>query len=124
MHGSPLSPYDNRDLWKTYDYRKYDLLGEAVLSVKGARYYSDTGRTWSGKNSLRDMLPDDSGIQNCPCLNTTDDLIAYIKSGDQVPLYLTVHPERWALGNGEWIVWTLADCAMNAGKKILRVIRA
>ncbi|WP_367328594.1 hypothetical protein, partial [Lentimicrobium sp.] len=28
MHGSPLSPYDNRDLWKKYDYRELGILGE------------------------------------------------------------------------------------------------
>lgn len=26
MHGSPLSKYDNKDLWQHYDYRKYGII--------------------------------------------------------------------------------------------------
>jgi tetratricopeptide (TPR) repeat protein len=33
MHGSPLSKYDNRDLWKKYDFREFGILGEAYLSI-------------------------------------------------------------------------------------------
>ena len=28
MHGSPLSKWDNRDLWKRYDYRDYGIIAE------------------------------------------------------------------------------------------------
>jgi hypothetical protein len=123
VHGNPLSKYDSRDLWKTNDFRKYDILGEAFLSVKGTTYFSDTGRNWSGKHSLRDVMPDGPGMQNLPSVESTDDLIAYIRSGNRDPVYLTIHPERWALNHGEWIFWVMADYAMNAGKKIIRVIR-
>lgn len=33
MHGMPLSKYDNRDLWNTYDFRDFGILGEAYLSA-------------------------------------------------------------------------------------------
>ena len=32
MHGSPLSKYDNRDLWTRYDFRDFGIVGEAYLS--------------------------------------------------------------------------------------------
>ena len=32
MHGSPLSKYNNRDLWERYDYHAYGIFGEAFLS--------------------------------------------------------------------------------------------
>ena len=32
MHGSPLSRYDNRDLWKRYDFKDCWIVGEAYLS--------------------------------------------------------------------------------------------
>jgi hypothetical protein len=123
VHGSPLSKYDSRDLWKTYDFRTFGILGEAFLSVKGTTYFSDTGRDWSGKNSLRDTMPDGAGRWKLISVETTDELIASIRSGTNGPLYLTIHPERWALNHREWIFWMMADYAMNAGKKIIRVIR-
>jgi hypothetical protein len=124
MHGSPLSPYDNRDLWKTYDFRKFDILGEAYLSVKEATYLSDTGRNWSGKHSIRDVMPDRIGMPIPRSVETTDDLIVYIRSRACDSLYLTIHPERWALNNREWLMGVLTDWVMNTGKKIIRVVRA
>lgn len=123
MHGSPLSPYDNRDLWKTHDFKTFGILGEAFLSMEGVPYFSDTGRNWSGKNSLRDAMPDKDGKRTMVSVETTDDLIAYIRSGTDGPIYLTLHPERWALNSGEWIMGAMADYAMNAGKKIIWLIR-
>jgi hypothetical protein len=123
VHGSPLSKYDSRDLWKTYDFRMFGILGEAFLSVKGTTYFSDTGRDWSGKNSLRDTMSDGAGRRPPSSVETTDELIASIRSGNNGPLYLTIHPERWALNYSEWIFWMIADCAMNTGKKIIRLIR-
>jgi hypothetical protein len=32
MHGSPLSKYNNRNLWTRYDYHSYGISGEAFLS--------------------------------------------------------------------------------------------
>ena len=34
MHGSPLSRYDNRDLWKHYDFRNFGVESEAYLSFQ------------------------------------------------------------------------------------------
>lgn len=123
MHGSPLSPYDNRDLWKTYDFRTFSILGEAYLSIKGTTYFSDTGRNWSGKHSIRDIMPEGSGLKDLPAVESTDDLIEYFRSCPRDPIYLTIHPERWSLNNSEWMIGAFTDCVMNTGKKILRVIR-
>lgn len=122
MHGSPLSRYDNRDLWKEYDFRDFGIEGEAYLSMAGKnlRYLTDTGRTWSGKHSLRDTMP---GVEAVP-VETTDDLVAWVGSAGAEGLYLTVHPERWAMGEGEWAVGSLTDFAVNMGKRILQVMRA
>ena len=50
MHGSPLSPFDNRDLWKRYDFRDFGLYGEAYLSLQntGLCYFTDTVAKLSG----------------------------------------------------------------------------
>jgi hypothetical protein len=121
MHGSPLSSYDNRDLWKEYDFRNYGVEGEAYLSIGGrdVRYLTDTGRSWSGKRSVRDIMPG-SGRVN---VKTTDDLVAWIESSGIEELYLTVHPERWAVSAGDWAISYMKDVVMNTGKNIIVAMR-
>ncbi|MGA2913397.1 MAG: hypothetical protein ABSE07_07750 [Methanoregula sp.] len=126
MHGSPLSKYDNRDLWNIYDYHSFGILGETFLSFEQKNedllYLTDTGRTWSGKDSLRDVMRNVSGKDNPLCLNTTNDLIAWLRQESGKKLYLTVHPERWSLNTGEWLVWSFLDFGMTLGKRVLKVI--
>lgn len=125
MHGSPLSKYNNRELWERYDYHAYGILGEAFISFEETRealhYVTDTGRTWSGKESLRDVIRTSAGAKNPLSLDTTDDLMAWIAGGPEKIIYLTIHPERWSSTAGEWLVWSLLDFGMNIGKKCLRL---
>ncbi|HML26655.1 MAG TPA: polysaccharide deacetylase, partial [Methanomethylovorans sp.] len=61
MHGRPLSNFDNRDLWKVYNYKDYGIVGEAYLSVGDElNYFSDTGRCWGLKDNMRDYIPGNS----------------------------------------------------------------
>lgn len=119
MHGSPLSRYDNRDLWKHYDFRDFGIDGEAYLSLQdaGFRYFTDTGRCWNGKHSLRDVMP--GAGAPLPQVETTNDLIDWIGSSGQDGLYLTVHPERWAADEGEWVTQSILDLIINSGKRII-----
>jgi hypothetical protein len=50
MHGSPLSRWDNRDLWKKYNYRDFGIIGEPYFDVDydEVLYLTDTGRRWDG----------------------------------------------------------------------------
>jgi hypothetical protein len=57
-------------------------------------------------------------------VETTDDLIQWIESSREEGLYLTVHPERWAVSEGEWAIGSLTDLAVNMGKTVLQVMRA
>ena len=57
MHGSPRSPYDNKDIWKKYSYRDLGIIGEPYFDVDFNKlaYYTDTARMWDGqKYSVRD----------------------------------------------------------------------
>lgn len=121
MHGSPLSRYDNRDLWKEYDFRDCGIAGEAYLSMMGKdlQYFTDTGRNWGGKYSMRDMMPGTEPAQ----VDITDDLILWIQSPKWEGLYLTVHPHRWAASEQEWAAGYIVDLMMNAGKRILGMVR-
>ena len=122
MHGRPLSRFDNRDLWTKYDYRDYGILGEAYLSMasNGVRYLTDTGRSWGGSNSVRDVL---AGAGPTVPVKTTDELIGWIMSDSMDDLYLTVHPERWAIGDRDWVTEYIKDLVINIGKAMLMRIR-
>jgi hypothetical protein len=59
MHGSPLSKWDNRDLWKRYDYRDFGIIAEPYfdLDFDEVFYLTDTGRRWDGDRvSVRDKI--------------------------------------------------------------------
>lgn len=57
MHGSPLSSWDNRLLWKYYDYKEFGIESEPYfdLDFTNILYLTDTGRRWDGARvSVRD----------------------------------------------------------------------
>jgi hypothetical protein len=59
MHGSPRSPFDNKAIWKKYDYRNYGIIGEPYFDINFNEvfYLTDTGRRWDGdKVSVRDRV--------------------------------------------------------------------
>ena len=63
MHGNPLKPWSNRDLWQKYDFRDFGLTGEPYLSIDYNKvfYLTDTGRTWADlKIRVKDTI-DKSG---------------------------------------------------------------
>jgi hypothetical protein len=57
MHGSPVSKFDNREIWRKYDYRKLNIITEPYFDIDFSEtlYLTDTGRKWNGRNlSIRD----------------------------------------------------------------------
>ena len=63
MHGSPLSKYDNRDLWTHENYlllkNQLGILGEVYIDIdySDVAYISDTGRNWESlKFNKRDVV--------------------------------------------------------------------
>ena len=95
MHGSPKSKYDNKDVWKHYDYRKYDIIAEPYFDTdfKQVYYLTDTGRRWDGyKVSVRDKVEDHFGLS----FHTTPEIIRAAKENrlpDQI--MINFHPQRW-----------------------------
>jgi len=117
MHGRPLSKHDNRDIWRNYNFRDFDIIGEAYLSVdKELNYFSDTGKSWCFDNSLRDFIP--GKIQYLHS-DTTDGLIKLIECEKINKFYILTHPEIWASGFVECGLYNLIDSGVNFGKKII-----
>ena len=59
MHGSPMSKYDNCDMWKERNYREFGIIGEPYFDVdfNKVMYLTDTGRMWDGDRvSIRDKV--------------------------------------------------------------------
>jgi hypothetical protein len=59
MHGSPLSRYDNRELWRSIDYRKFGIIAEPYFEIdfNEVLYLTDTGRMWDGERvNIRDTV--------------------------------------------------------------------
>jgi hypothetical protein len=120
MHGSPLSRFDNRDLWKKFHFEDFGIFGEAYLSLEGMTYFSDTGRNWAGKNNIRDHLNQSASSQ---CFTSTNDLIRAFETNPYHQVYLSVHPQRWGTSRMGWILEYSTDFILNFGKKMLSVVR-
>ncbi len=86
MHGSPRSRYDNRDLWKNYDYREYGIIGEPYFDVDFNEmfYLTDTGRRWDGwRVSIRDKMPQQQEwIRQGLVFRSTREIIQRLKHKD------------------------------------------
>ncbi len=72
MHGSPLSRWDNRLLWKYFDYNDYGIIGEPYFDIdfEEVLYLTDTGRRWDGDSfNIRDKSFNHKGRKATPLLN-------------------------------------------------------
>ena len=121
MHGSPRSKFDNREIWKKYDYRKLGIIGEPYLDINfnNVAYLTDTGRRWNGeKVSIRDKVKSPFNFN----FRTTHDLI---RSIDQLPNYvmLTFHPQRWTDNFYDWAKELIMQNAKNLVKRILLTLK-
>lgn len=125
MHGSPTSPYDSRDIWKTYSYKESGIIGEPYLDTDFADvfYLTDTGRRWDGdKVSVRDKV--DGPRQGELTFHTTQDIIHAVECG-QLPkhLMITVHPQRWNDALWAWTIELVAQSVKNRIKQLLLFVR-
>lgn len=125
MHGNPLTPHDNRDLWEETNLDDHDLLGEVYLSVdfSDVVYFSDSNRTWYDEKTIVNDWP--VGPSTKPVqVRSTPDLIELIESRRIPRFYLLAHPNRWAGSKGEWVREFSKDVLTNIGKWGLYHVRS
>ncbi len=125
MHGSPMSKWDGRDLWKEYDYKHFGIIGEPYLDIDYGRmfYLTDTGRCWDGyKVSVRDKIPMYHDLWVCRGLDyhSSYDIMAAAVAG-RLPhsMMLTTHPQRWTGNVFGWLYELLCQSLKNAVKRML-----
>jgi hypothetical protein len=129
MDGSPLSYHDNKDLWKTYNYKDFGIIGEPYFNLDFNQFFylTDTGRRWDGwKVSLRDKMPQqEKWIKQGLVFHSTNDIIQAVKE-NQLPdkLMITFHPQRWNDKPIQWLKELIWQNIKNQGKRILIRVRS
>lgn len=125
MHGSPRSPYDSKDIWKTYSYHSLGIIGEPYFDTDFSQvfYLTDTGRCWDGyKVSVRDKIPtyQDKWIAKGWVFHKTDDIIQTVQNGTlPSKLMITTHPQRWNDNLSSWLREYIMQNLKNIVKRIL-----
>ncbi|MFC5048575.1 hypothetical protein ACFSTE_08825 [Aquimarina hainanensis] len=123
MHGSPMSKYDSKDLWKQYRYQAYDIIGEPYFDINFDEvfYITDTGRKWDGHAaSVRDKVQT-SFTQR---YHTTKEIIDAIAAGDfPSRVMFTFHPQRWSDNFIKWGKELVVQNVKNVIKKHFYVNR-
>ena len=123
MHGSPLTPWNNLDLWQLYDFRDYGLMGEIYLSINYSNlyYFTDTGRSWdAGRYNLRDRVASREPPRK---IHTTNALIDFLAEVRDCPVLINAHPNRWAASWFELGISAVSDWAINQVKGIIYLTR-
>jgi hypothetical protein len=122
MHGSPLSPYDNRDLWKSENFQRFGIIAEALISIdyRNVYYLTDAGRSWAQQSvNLRDHV---NGAISSPVV-TTQEFCKFLENNPNVRYAVSCHPERWDDSLIPWGIQYLKDIAGNSVKRGLRLFR-
>ena len=125
MHGSPASKWDNRAIWKDFDYRNDGIIGEPYFDFlqpeNNVSYLTDTARMWDGgRYNVRDKSDHASTV----AVHSTQDLIAWLDTHpENNVLMITTHPQRWTDNRMEWIQEFILQNLKNIIKAILIKIR-
>ena len=129
MHGSPTSKWDNKDLWITYDYRDFGIVGEPYFDFLNAKhadntplnremlYFTDTARMWDGdKYNVRDKVSNQRKVFTK--IHSTFDFIDWLntKPTDNI-LMITTHPQRWTNSTMPWIKELIMQTLKNYVKR-------
>ena len=140
MHGSPRSPYDNREIWKKYNYRDLGITGEPYFDTDFSKvaYYTDTGRMWDGnKYIVRDRIPNSQFSPSLfpfsfflfpspfspfpspfPSYHTTRQIIHAVNTNTfPEKAMLTFHPQRWTDRPVPWMQELVVQGVKNIVKK-------
>jgi len=119
MHGSPLSKWDNKDLWKKYSYKENGVNYEPYFDLDFSKvfYITDTGRRWDGgKVSVRDKVSTNFD----KTYKTTNQIIEALneKSFPEKAM-ITFHPQRWTDNILNWSGELVKQKAKNVIKKAI-----
>ena len=123
MHGSPLTKWDNREIWKDYNYTDYGLTHEPYFDTDFNKvfYLTDTGRQWNNATiSVRDKVESPFKIP----VKSTFDIIEKLNAGELPEQVMhNVHPHRWTGTQLAWMKELVFQNAKNLVKRLLIKVR-
>lgn len=119
MHGSPMSRWDNRELWSKYDYRDYGIIAEPYFDVDYSEvfYLTDTGRAWNNESVIvRDKVKSGFNIQ----INSTKHMIELFRQGKMPDkIIINTHPHRWFDFGVGWTKELIMQNVKNVVKRLI-----
>jgi len=149
MHGSPLSRYDSRLIWKYYDYQGMGITAEPYFdfSLDDMLYLTDTGRRWDGSAvSIRDrayarneqyysdwvrqpvtgsamaITEHGKALRKGFGFKNTVDIIGAAKSQELTErVLITFHPQRWSDDYFEWTRELIVQNIKNPIKHLINI---
>jgi len=85
-HGNPFKNHYNGDIWKKYNFKKLDLIGEAYQSINfnNCYYVSDSGGSWNN-------------------FSNTSSFIRILKNGSYPVIYTLIHTDNWTIDYMSWL---------------------
>lgn len=127
MHGNPLSPWSNLEIWDACNLENFYIIGEPYLSIDYQKvlYFTDTGRTWADPKVLKKYFIDNKDFIDRSGINgnskpkhifSTDSIIGLIESGSFPQICLLTHPNRWCDAPIGWTKELLFQKIKNLGK--------
>ncbi|HIH97158.1 MAG TPA: hypothetical protein HA348_06755 [Thermoplasmata archaeon] len=127
MHGSPLKPYNNSEIWRNPQNRsqlknKYNIIGDLYIDIdySDIAYITDTGRNWlSSKYNIRDKV--DSHVKT-DFLNGRK-LYDFLRNNPHPKLIFQVHPERWSPNDIDFILQLCIDKGTNFLKLLINAVK-
>ena len=116
MHGSPASLWDNKNIWKKYDYKKSNIIADTSLDINYNEvfYISDNGFGWNKTStSIRDKVKTKF---NFPIRNTNH-FIEMIKNNEfPDKIMLNAHPDTFFDPGFKWLL----NCSFIKSKNIVK----
>jgi len=101
MHGRSLSPHNNLDFWSQNGLEQFDLIAEPYLTIdySDKYYFSDTSHCWDNhKYNLRDIVNSRGSMG----IKTTDELIKFLRTADQIKGAILTHSNFWVNSRLQW----------------------
>jgi hypothetical protein len=119
MHGSPLSKFDNREIWTKYDYKKNEIIGEPYFDInfEDIFYLTDTGRFWNNEEvSVRDKVISNYNYE----ISHIKDIINMAKNNIlPYKIMINTHPHRWFDNYIPWFKELVFQNIKNQFKRII-----
>ena len=113
-----FSNWNNSKIWDSYNIKDFDLIGDAYLSIDfdNILYLSDTGRSWSNKYKIKDIVGKSNNPYQHVKIKRTNEVIDLINEETVRHIYILAHAEHWRDNFRDWLVWLMAQQIRRKGK--------